>query len=74
MPTAAKLVGAICLGLTGLIAAYFFILEHSVYKVTYIFYVVDFWIGFFAGWYALAHVHTENYGAAVMEGFKSLVF
>lgn len=75
MPTAAKLVGGICLALTAMIAAQVFLNSYSgVYPVGLKFLLGNGIVGFFAGWYALGKNPGRGIIAAAGNGMRSLVF
>jgi len=73
MPTAAKLIGGICLGITAMIAAYYFMLDQNDYRIGNNFVLGNFSVGFFVGWYALGQNPGLGNIAAIANGVRSLV-
>ncbi len=73
MPTATKLVGGIALGITAMIAAYFFMQDQQDYRIGYRFVVGNFPVGFFVGWYSLGKDPGTGNIPAIANGIRSLV-
>lgn len=75
MPTAAKLVGGLCLAITAAIAAMVFIDNYTgVYQVGFRFIAGNAIVGFFAGWYALGKNPGYGIFVAAANGVRALVF
>ena len=73
MPTAAKLIGGICLGLTAMLAAYYFALEQDDHRIAAKFILWNFPVGFFVGWYSLGRDPGHGNFAAIANGIRSSV-
>ena len=73
MPTAAKLIGGIGLGLTAMLAAYYFALEQDDHRIAEKFILWNFPVGFFVGWYSLGHSPGNGNFAAIAGGIRSSV-
>ncbi|MCP5074328.1 MAG: TrgA family protein [Rhodobacteraceae bacterium] len=73
MPTAAKLIAGLSLGLTALVAAYIFTLGHPEFVIGLKFYAGNFMVGFFGGWYSLGRKPGYSHVMAMASGIRSLV-
>ncbi|MCO4824855.1 MAG: TrgA family protein [Amylibacter sp.] len=74
MPTAAKLVAALALALTGAIAAMIFVQGNSEIPIGIRFVGTNALVGFFAGWYSLGKNPGNSIFDGAMSGIRSLVF
>jgi hypothetical protein len=74
MPTAAKLVAALALALTGAIAAIVFLQLNPEMPVGFRFVGTNAIVGFFAGWYSLGKNPGNGIFDGAMSGIRSLVF
>lgn len=72
MPTAAKIIGAIALGITGMVAAYLFMLDQNDYRIGYNFVLGVSLVGLFIGWRSLGNNPSHNNIAAISSGMRSL--
>lgn len=73
MPTAAKLVGGVALGLTAMLAGYYFMLEQSDYRISINFVLGNFPVGFFVGWYSLGREPGHNNRSGIANGVRAVV-
>lgn len=73
MPTATKLIGGIAMGLTAVVAAYYFMLEQGDYRIGPNFVIGNFPVGFFVGWYSLGRDPGHGNLAAAANGIRTLV-
>jgi hypothetical protein len=74
MPTAAKLVAALALALTGAVAAIVFIQMNPELPVGIRFVGTNALVGFFAGWYSLGKNPGNGIFDGAMSGIRSLIF
>ncbi len=74
MPTAAKLVAALALALTGAIAAMIFVQGNPEIPIGIRFVGTNALVGFFAGWYSLGKNPGNGIFDGAMSGIRSLVF
>ena len=73
MPTAAKLIAGLGLGLTAAIAAFVFVLQQPEYHLGRNFVAGNMCIGFFVGWFTLGQNPGRGNFSAMFYGVRSLV-
>lgn len=72
MPTAAKLIAGMGLGITAMIAAYYFMLDQEDYRIGPSFVLGNFSVGFFVGWFSLGRNPGHGSISAIASGFRAL--